>query len=351
MMPIHAVTETSFAPHLEDEGLLTQYQQDAQLWLQGSHRVAHWWSPDVLLLEQAVQTLVHVTHAHQPARLARVLNESDFLVLLRRLNGLIAASQPETVSDGAQEVWILARADQMSADHVDILRAICLHYPELGIRLACFSLSALAPVAAEGVHEAPISASVRGGAAQLTPAAVAGHRRRWPLAVLTAAVAGVLGLGVWWTGPSAPALSPLGAAQPSLEAASAPAEPAASAAPAASEPASAAVQPRMSEASSDAPMSASRRWLLGLPANSLVVVHAQVPTLREAEAFRVAGQPVLANARILLTVAQPGRPERYLVVTGPFRSPERVQGYLPRLKWKANATSVSREELLTQVPR
>ena len=98
-------------------------------------------------------------------------------------------------------------------------------------------------------------------------------------------------------------------------------------------------------------MSASRRWLLGLPANSLVVVHAQVPTLREAEAFRVAGQPVLANARILLTVAQPGRPERYLVVTGPFRSPERVQGYLPRLKWKANATSVSREELLTQVPR
>lgn len=93
--------------------------------------------------------------------------------------------------------------------------------------------------------------------------------------------------------------------------------------------------------------SASRRWLLGLPPASWVVVHAQKASLRDADAFR-SGQSLLANARILQTSGPQGQ---YLVVTGPFRSPERAKNYIQRLDWKASARGVGRDELLTQVPR
>ena len=96
-----------------------------------------------------------------------------------------------------------------------------------------------------------------------------------------------------------------------------------------------------------AAVSASRRWVLGLPASSLVVVHAQKATLREADAFR-SGQSLLANARILQTA---GPHSQYLVVTGPFRSAERARNYIQRLHWKASARDMARDELLTLVPR
>lgn len=99
--------------------------------------------------------------------------------------------------------------------------------------------------------------------------------------------------------------------------------------------------------SAPATSSASRRWLLGLPPASWVVVHAQKASLREADAFR-SGQSLLANARILQTSGPQGQ---YLVVTGPFRSPERAKNYIQRLDWKASARGVGRDELLTQVPR
>lgn len=80
-----------------------------------------------------------------------------------------------------------------------------------------------------------------------------------------------------------------------------------------------------------------------------MVVHKQSASLQEAEVFK-ASSPLLANARILLTVAQDGKPARYLVVTGPFRSADRVHNYMQRLDWKASASSASREELLRQIP-
>lgn len=79
----------------------------------------------------------------------------------------------------------------------------------------------------------------------------------------------------------------------------------------------------------------------------MVVVHAQKASLREADAFR-SGQSLLANARILQTTAPQAQ---YLVVTGPFRSPERAKNYIQRLDWKASARSMGRDELLTLVPR
>ena len=96
-------------------------------------------------------------------------------------------------------------------------------------------------------------------------------------------------------------------------------------------------------------VSLSRRWLLSLPAECSVVVHKQSTSLQEAEVFK-ASSSMLVNARILLTAQQDGKPARYLVVTGPFRSADRVHNYMQRLDWKASASSITREELLRQIP-
>lgn len=97
--------------------------------------------------------------------------------------------------------------------------------------------------------------------------------------------------------------------------------------------------------------SASARWVQGLPPESRVVVHLQAVTLREAENFRQSHQPLLANARILQTTESGARPLRYLLVSGPFRSPERVHNYMQRLDWRDKASSLTREKLLEQVTR
>lgn len=94
-------------------------------------------------------------------------------------------------------------------------------------------------------------------------------------------------------------------------------------------------------------MSANKRWLNGLPPESLLVVHARLSSQREAESFR-AGRDVLTHARVLKAQAEDGHGERWLVVSGPFRSPERAQNYMQRLEWKARAASFSREALLQQ---
>ena len=87
----------------------------------------------------------------------------------------------------------------------------------------------------------------------------------------------------------------------------------------------------------------------GLPEGSLLVVHARVPSLAQAQALR-SSEPVLANAQVLMS-AQETPAGRYLVVTGPFRSAERAQNYMQTLAWKAIARSASRDELLVQTLR
>lgn len=97
--------------------------------------------------------------------------------------------------------------------------------------------------------------------------------------------------------------------------------------------------------------SASARWVQSLPPESRVVVHLQAASLREADNFRQAHQPLLANARVLQITEPGGRAPRYLLVSGPFRSPERARNYIQRLDWRDKASSLVREALLDQASR
>ncbi len=115
--------------------------------------------------------------------------------------------------------------------------------------------------------------------------------------------------------------------------------------------ASAAAEKSASPTVATAKISASARWVQGLPPESRVVVHLQAATLREAENFRQSHQPLLANARILQTTESGARSVRYLLVSGPFRSPERVHNYMQRLDWRDKASSLARDKLLEQVTR
>lgn len=160
---------------------------------------------------------------------------------------------------------------------------------------------------------------------------------------------------------SVPAPSPVAAVQAVLAPASA--VPASAAAPKPSPTLESTPAPKVASASAaaeksaspptvvTAKTSASARWVQGLPPESRVVVHLQAATLREAENFRQSHQPLLANARILQTTESGARPLRYLVVSGPFRSPERVHNYMQRLDWRDKASSLTREKLLEQVTR
>lgn len=338
--------------------VLPLFAEQASAWLGAPTSLAHWWSPDASVLDEAVRALQAQAEALTPARVTRVFQEGDFLALLQRLNGLLAAAQREEPQAQAHagQLWVLDRAERVSAEHLDILRRICLHYPELRIHLALFSQAPQAPAAAEGVQ---VHALVPSGGVPMIdsevganpPPGAQGKRWLWG-AVVCVAVAGSAWL-LLRTGQGA-------VSEPGRQMPAAPAQQVGSA-PVASEPmpelqtsslplpqASSAPQSEARVPAKDGALSASRRWLLGLPSGSLVVVHAQTDTLREAEAFK-ADKSVLANARILLTSAE-GQPPRFLVATGPFRSPDRAQNYMQRLDWKSAARSVGREELLVQVP-
>ena len=372
-----AVTETTPSSVLDSEPRLLHFRQDVRLWLQDSASMVHWWSPDVDVLQAAVDILLQQSDQLLAHQTPCVFRDDDFLPLLQRLNALLAAAQrgESEARAHAGQLWVLTRADRMPSEHVDILRRICLHYPELQIHLALFSHGLLAPEATQGVsiREIPPAASHDSSSQLPLPVARPRGKRHGLFAAL---VLLAVGLAVWLYARSGSTSSttvnadvaPAAAAAsesvqlPASEAASAlaPASQAAATSPAlapASEAASDAVPqadslPVVSAAAVDKPrasMSASRRWLLDLPPNSFVVVHSQVATLKEAEAFRAA-HSVLVHARILLTTVQAGRPARYLVVTGPFRSPDRVRNYTQRLEWKANARSYSREQLLAQIP-
>ena len=350
--------DTVSHPLAHGERPLQPFLQQAQAWLRANTGLAHWWSPQATVRDEAIRVLQAQVDTLVPPRRACVFQEGDFLALLQRLNGLLAAAQngQSQARAHAGQVWILDHAERVSAEHLDILRRICLHYPELQIQLALFSQTAQAPTAADGVQ---VHALVQPARAPAYSAAIGGaralgrSRRGWVWAL-------VLGLATWsgflvWRSAQqgqVPAPQRDGA---TLAAPAGTVAAKATPSPDVKPPrlASADSTPvRAAEAPSpvkDGAMSASRRWALGLPPASLAVVHAQVGSLREAEAFRK-GKPLLAHARILQTSAE-GAPVRFLVVTGPFRSTERAQNYMQRLEWKSGARSISREELLTLVAR
>lgn len=349
--------DTVSHPLAHEERPLQPFLAQAHAWLSANTGLAHWWSPQATERDAAIRVLLAQVDTLVPPRRACVFQEGDFLALLQRLNGLLAAAQSgqSQARAHAGQVWVLDHAERVSAEHLDILRRICLHYPELQIQLALFSQTPQAPAAADGVqvHALARSSRIPAYSAAIGGARALGRARRGWVWALGCAVVACSGFLVWRAGQDAvqvpqrdavPLMPPAG----SVAAKAPPLADVKTPRPASTE----AAQVRTAEAPSpgkDGAMSASRRWALGLPPASLAVVHVQVVSLREAEAFRK-GKAVLANARILQTSAE-GTPVRFLVVTGPFRSPERVQNYMQRLDWKSGARGISREELLALVPR
>lgn len=329
------MTDTLTDPRVPAERLSLSFMAQAKDWLGAPASLVHWWSPEGEVLDGAIQGLLDLAHERAPAQTPCVFRQGNFLALLQQLNGLLAAAQqPEPLAQPmTPQLWVLDRAEQVSAEHIDILRRICQHYPDLQIHLALFSQTAQAPVA---LPDLPVHALSK--LAQAQHGSVGARHRRWLVSALVLSGVAWLVLGLW---PADQGSMPTAETdRPAVQASE----------PAASETVGSAPEPVVASApAAQEPVSASRRWLLGLPAECLVVVHVQASTLQEAESFRT-DKPVLANARILLTSVQ-GQPPRYLVVTAPFRSSDRAQNYMQRLEWKSTARSMGREELLAQVPR
>lgn len=348
--------------------LSPSYCQEVARWLDAPKGLMHCWSPNADLLEEAVRWWMVQAEKRPSDTLPLFFAEGDFFPLLQKLNELLAAAQrgESEAQAHAGQFWLVRHAEQLSAEHIDILRRICLHYPELGIHLALFSQTQEVPAAAEGVRLMGLLADAQLPQVQATaagdeqPLAREAGSRTW---LWVGALSAVVLAGFWLAFPQQGAAPDAGAAESSAPASAAsqaaseaPASPAVATpasvpAPAASAAASAAMPAASAPAktAAGAAVSLSRRWLLALPPECSVVVHKQSASLQEAEAFK-ASSSLLANARILLTVAQDGKPARYLVVTGPFRSADRVHNYMQRLDWKASASSASREELLRQIP-
>lgn len=369
---------------MDDASQWHAFAQDVKRWLAAPQSVMHWWSQDPAVLREAVDRVMSSVRQTSPTQSPLLFTQEDFVPLLQKLNVLMAATQDpaaqKTVSGG--RVWLIERADTLGDEHLDVLRRICSHYPELGIHLALFSLGPLAPAAIEGIPLAEIQPGLP--AYEGLDMTVPKGKPAWQRWSLSLVVLAVLAEVVWLlsghdfkvsaAAPSVAALQPQAVASvpappptpvPDLPVAAKPAPvlsvPAASVpvapAPAAKTvPSPAPSVQTAAAAPASAPVvaagsSASARWVQGLPPESRVVVHLQSASLREAEAFKQMNQPLLANARILQTQETDGRKPRYLVASGPFRSEERAGNYIQRLEWRAEARSITRESLLGQVVR
>ena len=352
--------------------LSPSYYQEVANWLDAPKGLMHCWSPNAALLDEAVTWWLAQAEKRPAETLPLFFAEGDFFPLLQKLNELLAAAQrgESEAQAHAGQFWLVRHAEQLSAEHIDILRRICLHYPELGIHLALFSQTEEVPAAAEGVRlmglmadvvDVPLTATTHAPDAERQDHRSTGARTWLGVGALSA----LLLAGYWLASRPQPSSPPAAATDLAVAESSSPAS-TASAAASAVPPTAAASDPKVpaSAASITAPtakpnnapakavvgtVSLSRRWLLSLPAECSVVVHKQSTSLQEAEVFK-ASSSMLVNARILLTAQQDGKPARYLVVTGPFRSADRVHNYMQRLDWKASASSITREELLRQIP-
>ncbi len=356
------MSEFGSSPRIEPSRQLSALTRSARQWLDGPASVVHWWSPDADVLEQGVEALCSQALDLHPGRPLRVFHDGDFLPVLRQLNALVEALGQGGVAAQAQvgQVWVLPHAQRMAPEHLDILRRSCLNYPELGLRVALLSQSLLAPDAAHGIQIVDIQQKKEDLVQTQQPVAApmgSTAQQQWLVWVLGGATVALSAMMLLQAIRMATTGKPVvkaatAASVPAVPEPVATASPAPAVTPAAVQvPAVEASAPEKAlvEVSSPAPVvekaSASRRWLSGLPPDSLVVAHVRVNTLREAEGFR-SRKEVLANARILVTAPEGGQSERYLVVTGPFRSPERARNHIQRLEWKDGAASFTREELL-----
>jgi len=344
------------------------FQHSLEAWLDGQTPVLHVWAnaPQSLAdVPSVVEAIAHRQSAQAPA--VHVFSPGDLLALLQRLNALMAGSvAPSASPGGVSQIWILQNAERMEVANLDVLRRICIHYPELGVRLVWLSHSPSAPVWPEGVQTLalhPGREAEKSEGLSLSPP----QPKRWVGPAGWILLGALLAAAIFWglqtiqpAGPAAPVSSPPSASASGPDALVLVPQRPAGAGQETKEtqeisPASAAHAPSavpgsdMGQATPERqPVSASRRWLLGLPEGTLVVVHADLATLQEAEKFRTS-HALLANARILLARERQVGAERFLVVTGPFRSRERVGNYIQRLPWKNQAEGMARDELLRQV--
>lgn len=340
-------------------------------WLDAPSGVLHFWSPHAAVLRAGVKAFGAALERLSADHKLRVFRDGDFLPLLHQINLLVQAHARggPGVKEQARQVWLLESAQRMLPDQFDILQRTCLHCPGLHLRVALFSQVAQAPAAAQGVRVHEIQLETEN--AVQTEKAVTSSRgtpQGWLVWVLGGATVLLSALMVWQATrvamgkqaekavPVVPApvasvpVSPMpAAAVPEVPAAvaSAPVAEVPPPPPVESRPQASDKVERAIAESRPGPVSPNKRWLTGLPPDSLLVVHARLSSQREAEGFR-ANKEVLANARVLKAVAEDGRDERWLVVSGPFRSSERAQNYMQRLEWKERAASVSRETLLQQ---
>jgi cell division protein FtsN len=107
-------------------------------------------------------------------------------------------------------------------------------------------------------------------------------------------------------------------------------------APAAAEPAPAPKElppPKPEKVITELPETAvqGRLWLKGLPEDSYVLQHGTFATVKQAKAA-MNGKDWLANARVIPVFSDGKDEAEFALVTGPFRTKDRAQNTLARLK-------------------
>lgn len=326
-------------------------------------------------------------HLRARGQRTRLCASGEFLPLLQTLNTLIAdslrgAPLPDVLQAG---VWVVDGAERLSAEHRTLLERILAQFPELPVRLLLLSQGPLAPQwpaqaqALEVAWREPVLAAPAWQAEPDEARPTPEGSLVWVWGGVAAALVAVAAAGVWWglggatarpqrvvaAKPAVPASVPEAPPVLALASDAASAGMAQASAPVASASASAQAQPAASTAASapvvvasaaasaapakTAPIAPWRAWVQGLPEGSYLVLHGQFASAREAEAFK-AGESVLANARIVQAVWTAGQGVRYGVLTGPFRSPDRVSNYVQRLAWREQTRSIARDDLLKLAP-
>lgn len=351
-----AVNTTPMATHPHSAALPPDFVLRLQQTL-AQAPVLHLWCPEPAALAAVREVVLH-TLREQGAAVCS-MSRGQWLPLLQTLNRWIEGSLIGTPLPAAGQagVWLLEDAHMLSALQMDLLDTLLAQWPEWPMRLVLLSQCAQPPhqptvgqrMAVEWLtSELPAWATEQAPAAQPLPAAGPGaSHRRWPWAFGAVALAA----GLWGIWSSSPVMAPapqtraepvapeasqaLEAAASASEASAAPSEEASALAPSTpAEPAAPALPPQL------------RSWLQSLPEDSHVVLHGQFATEREARAFKDSHEQ-LANARIALAVWRSGESLRYGVLTGPFRTAERAQNHILRLAWREQASSLSREALLS----
>ncbi len=316
--------------------------------------VLHLWCPEPAALAAVREVVLH-TLREQGAAVSS-MSRGQWLPLLQTLNRWTEGQLSGVPLPGAGQagVWLLEDAHTLTAPQQHLLHALLGQFAQLPLRLVLLSQTTQPPdQPAMGEHmaiewlatEPPSWASEAVPVAQPAPGNAPGASHGgWPWA-LGAAIVAALAWGLSSSPAPQQSASPepvASAASPALGAASSASE--ASVAPVDAASASAPPAPDEQKAPGLSPQ--LRGWLESLPEGSHVVLHGQFATEREAQAFK-ARHKLLAQARIAPGVWVGGEPMRYGVLTGPFRSSERAHNHLQRLDWRAQASSFSREALLS----